>query len=217
MKKLLSIALVLTGIVFVSTGTSTGFAVEAQEPTQPATTQIKPTPTESDISTTSGSKAELNARLEERRNRTKIKLNPAQSAQLKGRCVAAQAKINAISKKLNDDYNPFQTKYEALAKKLQETSQARKASGQDTATLDAQIATLAQKYQVFKTSLDQLNLSVSDLKSVDCVAEPNGFKATLEDTREQRKIVQTNRKDVTKFAKQSIVGTLKNNTEKTTP
>ncbi len=52
-------------------------------------------------------KTELKSRLDERRTRLKTKLAPTESARIKGHCIAAQAKIDTIIKKLNDDNQPL--------------------------------------------------------------------------------------------------------------
>ncbi len=102
----------------------------------------------------------------------------------------------------------YQTKYSDFTKRLTEVKQAPP-SGTVITALDSQSVTLEQKYQVYQKSMDQLNLTLGDLKSVDCINEPDGFKATLDDARAQLKAVQANRQDVSKFVQESMVATLK--------
>jgi len=144
--------------------------------------------------------SQLNARLEERRSRFKsIKLNAQDKTKFVARCGAAQTKLTDFAKKANDQLTQVQTKQDNYLKKLQDLSAALKSKGKDTSELDSQIAVLAQKYQDYKASADKLTTALGDLKTINCTAEPNGFKSTLEDARQQLKAAKSSRKEIADF------------------
>ena len=154
-------------------------------------------------------KAALTARLEERRTRLAIKLNPTDSARVKANCVAAQAKIAAVTKGITENNQSFQSRYDTYTKQLQAAQKDSKTAGKDTAALDVQVDILGQKYRTYKTAYDQLELSLGDSKSVDCATEPNGFKATVIDIRSQLITMQDAQRQVTTQAGVAVTDTLK--------
>lgn len=136
-------------------------------------------------------KAELNARLEARKAKQAARPNAAESTRLAARCQAAQQKIDAFSKKTSASQQSFTEQYEGRRARLESVPQKLKEAGADTAKLDAAIAEANQQYQAWTAAAGTFNLSVSDLKSLDCKADPVAFKATLLSAREEAKTLHT--------------------------
>ena len=152
--------------------------------------------------------AEIKKRVEERRNKVKPTLTNAETTRIKDKCASAQGKTNLLQNKLRDTYNPFQNRYDAYVKKLDSLTKKLETEGKDVTELKAQTATLAEKYAAFQAQLELLRVSAADLTAMDCKAEPNGFKATLEELRTQLKATQASFKEVNKYAKETIKATL---------
>lgn len=158
--------------------------------------------------TNAANQAEIKARVEERRKKVKPTLNAAEATRIKDKCASAQGKTKLLENRLKDSYDPYQNRYDAYTKKLDSLTKKLEADGKDVTELKAQTATLAEKYAAFQASLEQLKVSTADLTAMDCKAEPNGFKATLEELRTQLKATQASFKEVNSYAKQTIKATL---------
>jgi chromosome segregation ATPase len=206
MKRAYVVVSVIVGVVVTTAVAGVSFALESSSTASP--TAVKTTETTAPASTES--KTELNTRVKERQTRLKTKLNNTETNRIKGQCTSAQAKFNGINKKVTDDNLPYDGKITAYIKRLETIQQKLQAGGKSNAELSAAIATLNQKYQAYKASYSQLNLSLSDLKSVDCKASPDGFKATLVDARTQANTVKAQRKELNSYIKDTVKKLLQN-------
>ncbi len=173
--KRLTLAVLLLGL---------GLVIGAVLPSQ---TRAQNAPVTSTQAVPTDSKTELNARLEERKAKQTAKPSAAESTRLAARCQAAQQKIDALSKKASAGQQPFKEKYEGQQARLQSVQQQLKTLGADTTKLDAAINEVNQKYQAWVDATTAYNLSISDLKAVDCKADPVAFKATLQSARGETK------------------------------
>lgn len=59
------------------------------------------------------------------------------------------------------------------------------------------------------SSVNSFNLSISDLSSVDCKADPTAFKATLTAARTELQQVQAARKELTELMKGPLLESVK--------
>lgn len=122
----------------------------------------------------------LQERLNERLKSQKTKLNPAQKNRLQSTCKNAQgllgprhSKFKTNDKKRGDIYNGVVSKLTSLSKRLKERSL-------DTTELDAAITTLQGKITTFSADTAAYQEAIADLIEMDCAADPDAFKASLE-------------------------------------
>lgn len=157
----------------------------------------------------SDSKTELNDRLEKRKTVVQTRLSAAEATRVSTRCAAAQQKFTAIGKKFSDNDQPLRAKYEAYNARLAKITEKADARGIDTTELKKNTVIFNQQYQGLVTAANDFNLSISDLKSVDCKTNPNGFKATLEAARKEQKDVQAARTELSKLVKGPLLESIK--------
>lgn len=165
----------------------------------------------------SDSNSELTARVEARKAKYKTRLNNDEAAKLSGRCVGAQQKLVGIGKKFGENDTPLRAKYDAYSARLEKIAQKAEARGIDTTDLKNNKDTFNKQYQAMIAAVNEFNVSISDLQSVDCRTNPTAFKATLESARAALAEVQTARSELAKLAKgplQDSIKAIKTNLEK---
>ncbi len=193
------------GMVVAVLSPAFAFAVETsptQEPTKPITsTETKVVP--------SDSKSELAARLQNRKAKLQTRLSNEESARLGNRCVAAQKLFAGVGKKFVEKDTPQRAKYDAYIARLQRVIQKADAEGLDTTDLKKNMETFSQKHQAMIAAINDFNLSISDLQSIDCKSDPTSFKATLESARASLKDVQAAREELGKIAKGPVQESIK--------
>lgn len=125
----------------------------------------------------------VKARLEKLKTSLKIALTNAEQARLKQRCKAAQT----IAAKLNERFGTSVTTrtkaYENLVKHLTNIIAKLKAKGVDVSKLQQENVELQSKIATYKTDLASYKQALSDVKTIDCVADPAAFKAALQTAR----------------------------------
>lgn len=157
----------------------------------------------------SDSKSELTARIEARKAKFQTRLNNEEATRISGRCNGAQQKFAGIGKKFTENDTPLRTKYEAYIKRIQDVTQKAEAKGVDTAELKKNTDTFNQKYQAMIAAINEFNVSISDLQSIDCKANPTGFKASLDSARASLAEVQAARAELQKIAKGPLQNSFK--------
>lgn len=151
---------------------------------------------------------DIKTRTEERKARLKIKLDAAASQRLSGRCVAAQAKLKVVSAKLRETNDKYLPKYDAFIQRAEKLELSLSQDGVKSSELLGQIGEAKIKYETVKTAAAKLQVSLDDAVSMDCKADPIGFKATVEDARAESKVLTDAKQDLTKFARTNIKTTL---------
>lgn len=150
----------------------------------------------------------LKQRIEEHKNLFRIKLNAAEILALKGKCGSAQTKVRTYQTKVNANVPARVKAYQNLHDHLERLVSRLKDKGIDTATLEQQLTTLDEKIQTFKDDLATYKQDLSDLKDVDCIADPDGFQAALEAARADREKLSTDTLDIKSYVKDTIKPTL---------
>lgn len=202
MKRLL-LGVVLSGMLVVSVPVS---AVTSE--TNNSQTTQSTTPTTTSLEDKKAAAEKLKARIQERKAAVKTKLTNAEIQKLVTNCSASQVKINTFVEGRFKNDTPYQAKYEAYIKRLENLSAKLKQNNIDTTELDAQIVVLKQKYETFKTSVTNFRTAVADAKEVDCKTDPAGFKASLEDARAKAVLVKQANKDLETYARTTTKATL---------
>jgi len=154
--------------------------------------------------TTSDSKTDLKTRVEKRKTELKTKLTTAQKTRLQSKCKPSQAVLGTVKSRSLTAETKHGEVYGNSATKLTELSTKLKNKGADTTELDAAIVTLQGKITTFNTDLATYKEAINDLLEMDCAADPDGFKASLESARTAREAVRKDAADVRTYLKDTI-------------
>jgi hypothetical protein len=189
MLKNLSMCLVLSMLVIISVPVISAAQSDMSESNQAITTYTDGSDSEE---LTDEQKAQ---KLQERINAAKEKavsrVSVAQEKRLANICKASQTLIEKIQTNTSSFIDNRQNKYEAVASRLTTLSDKLAAAGADTTELNTAIAEMETKFVTNSDILSDYSTSINDLTTMDCVADPSGFKAILESARMQRKDILT--------------------------
>lgn len=191
MKRILAVLLVIFLALPLASGVV--FANEENEQTTPTTSEKE---TESN---------DLKERWEQRKKDFKVSLTFAEKTKLKARCKPAQTgQIKKIGGRINGIQTSRSKVHENILKHLNNLVPKLQEAGLDTSDLETQIETLKTKIETFNTDFATYKQAVADLQEIDCVAEPDGFKASLEAARAALDQVRTDAKDIRNYVKETI-------------
>jgi chromosome segregation ATPase len=113
----------------------------------------------------------------------KVKLTTSEKTRIVAKCVASQGVVGNINGKVKSAENSRTEAYKNLVDRLTNLSAKLKAGGMDTTTLNEDIATLQTKIDTFNTDLTAFKQAITDLSTMSCKTDPEGFKAALETAR----------------------------------
>ena len=122
-------------------------------------------------------------RIAKREAALKIKLTTIEQKRLQLRCKSAQGTIRSLQAKASTLGTSRTQLYSDLVTKLNTLQAKLDSKKADTTDLKSEITSLQTKIDSFKADITTYTEAVSDLSSMDCVADPNGFKASLEEAR----------------------------------
>jgi hypothetical protein len=154
-------------------------------------------------------KQELQKRAQERVNALKVKLNAAEQTRIKAKCKAAQGMLSSYSAKANTVYDKRTEVYGGVIARLSQIGTRLKNQGVDNTKIQAHIDELKAKNATFATDFAAYKQAVADVAAIDCAADPNGFKASLQAARTAQEKLRTDSKDVRTYIDQSVKPTLK--------
>ena len=140
--------------------------------------------------------AELKKRLEENKSSLKTKLDEASKKRISGKCKASQTIVKGAETSADAISTNRGKAYAKIAEKIQTLIDKVKAQGIDTTALEAANATAKQKAETLAASMATYKQTLTDLRSMDCAADPTAFQATLEKARTQREAVKTQAQDL---------------------
>lgn len=146
--------------------------------------------TDDSASMTEQEKTDMKDRAASRVAKYKVSLRYAEKVRIQNRCVAAQAKIGAVQKKLEGIRSDRPQIYGAFADNLSPLAERFQTFGLDTQALEDSIAGLKERTQTYATVLKEYGQAIDDTAALDCKANPENFKASLEDARAQLGAVQ---------------------------
>lgn len=169
------------------------FAVEGEETTTTSTTETNP-----------DEKAALQERLAKRKAELNTRLTNAQKLALKGKCKAAQGKLSSVSGRSKGIETSRSKVHANIVKHLTGLSEKLKNKGADTTELDAAVVTLQEKITTFNDDLAIYKQAIADLETMDCIAEPDGFKASLDTARAALEAVKQDASDIRAYVKDTI-------------
>ena len=131
-------------------------------------------------------------RINERKEALQIQLNEVAQRRVRARCRASQAQLRRVELRVAGVSARRERIYNTLTERLASLSEKLQVQGIDTTEYDEQINELNAKIEAFYLNLAQYETVVSDLASMDCAADPEGYRASLEEARTLRaRSVQT--------------------------
>lgn len=195
MKRILQVGLA-TVMILPTFATPLVFAVEGTTTTTNTTTSTDSTKT-------------LAQRIADRKAALKTKLTNTEKTRIVAKCVASQGVVGNVKGKLQSTENARIKAYTAVETNLNELSTKLKDKGVDTTELNTNLVALKAKIDTFNTDLAAYKQDVSDLKDVDCKADPEGFKASLEAARTALTTVSKDGLDIRTYLTDTIKPLLK--------
>lgn len=174
-KKLLLAALLILPLFVVGT-------VQADE--QNSTThQTTTTPKERK---TGNEGLTLQQRLDKYKADVKARLSNNEKTRVQIRCKAAQGKVSQLKGRITGLKQKRESAYGNLLDHLTELKDKLKAQGIDTTLYEQQVVVLQTKVDTYQTDIAKYEEAVNDLAAMDCAADPDAFKASLETARKLR-------------------------------
>jgi predicted nucleic acid-binding Zn-ribbon protein len=166
------------------------------------TTTTKPELTEEE-------KKALQERLTKRKAEMKVRLTAAEKQRLQTRCKNSTGKISELRGRIKGIETSRAQVYENLVNRLTKLSTRLQERGVDTTELDSQITELQEKIATFTTDLAAYKVAVGDLEDMDCAADAESFKASLEAARAAREKIKVDIADIKTYVNDTIKATLK--------
>ena len=163
---------------------------------QPASSQTAPAPTPAG--------GTFEQRLAQRKAERNVVLDERTTKRMQSLCVQAQGKVRVLQQKTTPAMVNRQRVYHQMDAKLWVIIGKLKIAGKDTLKLEQQRATLAQKSATFQTTAQLYQQSLDDLLSVNCQADPVGFKAVLDTGRIYRGQLRDQSTDIRNYTNNEI-------------
>jgi hypothetical protein len=150
----------------------------------------------------------MNQRVQERKARLRENLTAVQQARIERLCQNAQkriAKAQEVAVKFNDKHDK---RIQSLLDKLSKFSERQKNKGADTVVLDTVLTDILSREEAVKAAYGDYINALSDSSGIDCQSDPAGFKASLDDAREQFQALRTARQTLRKTLKDDLLKAL---------
>lgn len=158
---------------------------------------------EDDGSTAVSSEHETNQtdRLERAKRTFPIRLSEKETKRLASRCAVAQKNLAKISIRLKNRSTKITRKYDLIELHLAAVQKRLSNQQIDTSIIDLLLANFSKSTSEYEVALSNYQLALDDAVTVDCAAEPLGFKALLEDVRAKRQVFVNEVKAIKDFTK----------------
>lgn len=199
MKRLLALGMSAI-LVLPVLSTAAVFAIEDGTSTTSQTT--------TETSATDTAKA-LAERIAKHKTELKTRLSNAEKLRLQSKCKASQGLVSSIRGRIKGIETSRGEVYKNIINRLTNLSEKLKNKGANTTELDADIAVLQSKMDTFNTDLAAYKQAVSDVADMDCITDPDGFKAALEAARAARQKVNEDGLAVRSYINDTIKPLLK--------
>ena len=153
---------------------------------------------------------DLLRRLTDRKTSLKTKLTTAEQTRVKSKCVPSQTgSLKLLSGRIKGIETSRKETHKNLLSRLDKLIEKLKVKNVDTTELEAEIVVLKTKIATFDADLVLYKQAITDLKSMDCVADPVSFKASLETARTLKQTVATDSESIKSYVNDTIKPTLK--------
>lgn len=147
-------------------------------------------------------------RIDKRKADLKITLNAAKQARLKSRCKASQGKLQSIQGRIKGLETSRTQVHANTLQRLTKLSEKLAAQGIDVSGLESQITEISLLVEAFNADVVVYKEAVVDLATMDCVADPTAFQASLEAARTARTKASESSKAIRTYLKDTIRPTL---------
>jgi len=153
---------------------------------------------------------DLLRRLTDRKTSLKTKLTTAEQTRVKSKCVPSQTgSLKLLSGRIKGIETSRKETHKNLLSRLDKLIEKLKVKNVDTTELEAEIVVLKTKIATFDADLVLYKQAITDLKSMDCVADPVSFKASLETARTLKQTVAKDSETIKSYVTETIKPTLK--------
>lgn len=153
---------------------------------------------------------DLLRRLTDRKTSLKTKLTTAEQARVKSKCEPSQTgSLKLLSGRIKGIETSRKETHKNLLSRLDKLVEKLKVKNVDTTALEAEIVVLKTKIATFDADLALYKQAITDLKSMDCVADPVSFKASLETARTLKQTVAKDSETIKSYVTETIKPTLK--------
>ena len=153
---------------------------------------------------------DLLRRLTDRKTSLKTKLTTAEQTRVKSKCVPSQTgSLKLLSGRIKGIETSRKETHKNLLSRLDKLIEKLKVKNVDTTALEAEIVVLKTKIATFDADLALYKQAITDLKSMDCVADPVSFKASLETSRTLKQTVAKDSETIKSYVTETIKPTLK--------
>jgi cell division protein FtsB len=204
-KKLLLAAVLVAPLLVFGT-----VAAHEEETNSDSSTQTEQTTEQTETKKKTGNEGlTLQQRLNKYKDQAKTRLNAVEKTRIQTKCKASQGVVSRVKGRITGLETSHARVYDNLVSRLTSLSTKLKAKDIDTTTLDAQITELKAKIDTFETDLAKYKEAVSDLAEMDCTADPDAFKASLETARTLRAQVAKDAQAIRAYLSDTIKPTLK--------
>jgi Tfp pilus assembly protein PilE len=194
-KKLL---MVLMAIFVVLLLPSYGSAVEEAVETQD-TAEIAETAETAETAT-----PDQKTRLEEYKTKMTKRISDSDEKKIAGVCKNSQLKIEKVHTALSSVLVKRQEKLETIIQKLKALQLKVQETSIDTTPINNAITTLQGKSTELSAGIEEYQLILDDSSKIDCVTDPQGFKASLEAARAKRAEVKAISAEIKTYVTDSV-------------
>ncbi len=153
-------------------------------------------------------------RVDAAKEKAQAKLTRIEQKKIEDVCKSSQVVIDQLQSRVTKVVEMRQTKYADISSNLTSLSEKMGVAGIDTTELDLVITDIQTSISTSIESLESYDTLLTDISSIDCQSDPEGFKALLSEARTQRKayIEQANEtKNNLKDALKPLLEKLKDN------
>lgn len=166
--------------------------------------------TETETETVKPDDVDLLRRLTDRKSSLKTKLTTTEQSRVKLKCVPSQTgSLKSLSGRIKGIETSRRQTHKNLLNRLDKLVEKLKVKNVDTTALEAEIVVLKTKIATFDADLALYKQAITDLKSMDCVADPVSFKASLETARTLKQTVAKDSESIKSYVNDTIKPTLK--------
>lgn len=120
------------------------------------------------------------------KNNSADKITAAEERRIEARCSNAQNRIQQLQTRQNAAIENRQELYLRVSSRLTEIVQKLQAANVDTTELEVAVDEMTSTITESLNFIEEYTQSLADISDMDCAADPQGFKALLDNSRKNR-------------------------------
>lgn len=145
---------------------------------------------------TNPQRLEIEKRISERKSRLKLQLSEAQKQVVKTRCNGAQTKLTTLQTNAEKHSTQNDDRTNKIVEKIDKIIDKLKDAGYNTESLEKAKAIVDEKNKALQEAYQAYVNALSDAAKNDCKRDPEGFKASLEESKAKFKELRAARADL---------------------